>query len=290
MDVELEALDLLTVGEVAARMRVSHVTVRRLITSGALEAVRIGRLVRVAPKRPLITTRACWVPHAGPSEMPRNPVRGMSDEELRSLPTAVDLPTAARALGIGRTKAYELARAGTFPCPVLPLGSRFRVTKHHLFQALGVPPDDPKSAGGGVEPAKPSAAAPSPAVMAVPGGGIPVVLVLQAVLLPGNWEKFAGIQGQLASSLVRPAGYRGPASGNDQASHRGPLRGSRPAPCPAQPWQPGGRARARVPSGHTTATPADVTVTLTGRTGSARAGSGGAPRSAVPAEACPAAW
>jgi hypothetical protein len=39
LDVGLEALDLLTVGEVAARMRVSPVTVRRLIASGDLEAV-----------------------------------------------------------------------------------------------------------------------------------------------------------------------------------------------------------------------------------------------------------
>jgi excisionase family DNA binding protein len=50
MDVGLEALELLTVGEVAARLRVSPVTVRRLIKSGTLEAVRIGRLVRVAPE------------------------------------------------------------------------------------------------------------------------------------------------------------------------------------------------------------------------------------------------
>jgi excisionase family DNA binding protein len=50
LDVGMEALDLLTVGEVAARMRVSTVTVRRLIASDDLEAVRIGRLVRVAPE------------------------------------------------------------------------------------------------------------------------------------------------------------------------------------------------------------------------------------------------
>ena len=50
MDAGLETLELLTVGEVAARLRVSPVTVRRLIKSGALEAVRIGRLVRVTPE------------------------------------------------------------------------------------------------------------------------------------------------------------------------------------------------------------------------------------------------
>jgi excisionase family DNA binding protein len=66
----------------------------------------------------------------------------MSGEELRALPSAVDLATAARALGIGRTKAYRLARSGEFPCPVLPVGARLRVTRTHLFQVLGVSPDD----------------------------------------------------------------------------------------------------------------------------------------------------
>ena len=44
--------------------------------------------------------------------------------ELLALPAAVPLwPTAARALGIGRTKAHQLARAGQFPVPVLRLGA-----------------------------------------------------------------------------------------------------------------------------------------------------------------------
>ena len=45
-----EALDLLTVQEVATRLRLSVVTVRRLIKSEDLEAVHIGRSVRVAPE------------------------------------------------------------------------------------------------------------------------------------------------------------------------------------------------------------------------------------------------
>ena len=37
-------------------------------------------------------------------------------DELRALPTVVDLMTAARALGIGRTKAYQLAASlASFP-------------------------------------------------------------------------------------------------------------------------------------------------------------------------------
>jgi excisionase family DNA binding protein len=50
VDVGIEALDLLTIGEVAARLRLSSPTIRRLISSGALEAVHIGRSVRVAPE------------------------------------------------------------------------------------------------------------------------------------------------------------------------------------------------------------------------------------------------
>jgi len=41
------ALDFLTVGEVARLMRVSNMTVYRLIRSGALKAVRVGNRYRV---------------------------------------------------------------------------------------------------------------------------------------------------------------------------------------------------------------------------------------------------
>jgi excisionase family DNA binding protein len=118
LDVGLEALDLLTVGEVAARMRVSPVTVRRLIASDDLEAVRIGRLVRVPPRRSPILRTACAEPPAR-SQAKASHVPEMSDEELRAPPSSANLATAARALGIGSTKAYQLARAGKFPCPVL---------------------------------------------------------------------------------------------------------------------------------------------------------------------------
>jgi hypothetical protein len=72
----------------------------------------------------------------------------MTTEELLSLPVTVDLPTAGRAFGMGRTKAYELARAEKFPCPVLPMGHRFKVTKAALLKALDIevpPPADSES-------------------------------------------------------------------------------------------------------------------------------------------------
>lgn len=60
----------------------------------------------------------------------------MSEEELLALPVTVDMETAGRAFGMGRTKAYQMARANQFPCEVLPLGRRFVVTKAALLAAL----------------------------------------------------------------------------------------------------------------------------------------------------------
>ena len=61
----------------------------------------------------------------------------MSRAELLSLPVSMDLVTAARALGIGRTKAHELARTGNFPVRVLRLGNKYRVARADLFRVLG---------------------------------------------------------------------------------------------------------------------------------------------------------
>ncbi|MEU6720192.1 DNA-binding protein [Nonomuraea sp. NPDC046802] len=62
-------------------------------------------------------------------------------KELLDLPTTVDLPTAGKAFGIGRTKAHELARSGTFPCPVLRVGYTYRVGRAAILRSLGI--DDP---------------------------------------------------------------------------------------------------------------------------------------------------
>lgn len=68
--------------------------------------------------------------------------RGMSVEELHALPVSVDLPTAGRAFGIGRTKAHELARRGEFPCRILRVGAKYRVPRAAIFEALGLNPAD----------------------------------------------------------------------------------------------------------------------------------------------------
>lgn len=43
----------------------------------------------------------------------------MTHEELASLPTTTTIEAAARALGLGRTRAYQLARENRFPCKVI---------------------------------------------------------------------------------------------------------------------------------------------------------------------------
>jgi hypothetical protein len=65
-------------------------------------------------------------------------------DELRALPVMTTLMTAARALGIKRTLAYELARAGAFPCPVIRTGRRYQVPTTGLLAVLDfeIPPPD----------------------------------------------------------------------------------------------------------------------------------------------------
>jgi hypothetical protein len=65
----------------------------------------------------------------------------MTIDELPGLPVSFGMPVAARALGIGESKAYELARTDRFPCPWRQLGSEWRVTRPDLFRYLGLPPD-----------------------------------------------------------------------------------------------------------------------------------------------------
>jgi hypothetical protein len=65
----------------------------------------------------------------------------MTVAELLALPPAVDLPTAGRAWGLGRTKAHELARAGEFPCPVRRIGHTYRVVRADLLRSLGIEPE-----------------------------------------------------------------------------------------------------------------------------------------------------
>jgi hypothetical protein len=57
-------------------------------------------------------------------------------DDLHDLPATIDLLTAARALGIGRTKAYELAQVGEFPCRIIRIGDLYRVATADLIGLL----------------------------------------------------------------------------------------------------------------------------------------------------------
>lgn len=75
--------------------------------------------------------------------MSANPAKPLTLADLETLPAVVDLPTAAAVLGIGRTKPYQLAQSGEFPCRVLRIGRRYRAPVSALLGccwAAGPPP------------------------------------------------------------------------------------------------------------------------------------------------------
>ncbi|WP_157436479.1 helix-turn-helix transcriptional regulator [Actinospica robiniae] len=56
------------------------------------------------------------------------------------LPPVVNVVTAAAWLGVGRTTAYRLAANGTFPVPVLRIGTSLRVPTAPLLRLLDIEP------------------------------------------------------------------------------------------------------------------------------------------------------
>lgn len=51
------------------------------------------------------------------------------------------LEQAAQILGIGRSTAYRMARAGEFPVPVMRFGALLRVPKKPLHDLIGGEPE-----------------------------------------------------------------------------------------------------------------------------------------------------
>lgn len=60
-----------------------------------------------------------------------------SYDEIRQWPASVPLWQAAQAFGLGRTAAYELALAGTFPARLVKVGRRYRVATEDILAVLG---------------------------------------------------------------------------------------------------------------------------------------------------------
>ncbi|MGW6456702.1 integrase [Streptomyces sp. NPDC055078] len=80
------------------------------------------------------------------------PVRGMSREDLLALPVAVDLDTANKALTIGRSTGYALAKQNAYPVTVLRLGNAYRVITADLHRLLGIAPERAGEPGGQASP------------------------------------------------------------------------------------------------------------------------------------------
>ena len=57
-------------------------------------------------------------------------------QAVRQLGLTTDVETAGQILGIGRTTAYALAKAGVFPVTVLHVGRRYIVSVSDLLHVL----------------------------------------------------------------------------------------------------------------------------------------------------------
>lgn len=91
-------------------------------------------------------------------------------------PVVVDLVTAGRWLGIGRTTAYRLAELDEFPVPVLRVGHSYRVPTVALLTLLGLPVPAPAAAAdagpdGGARPLPGDGAEPGDAAVTCATGG-----------------------------------------------------------------------------------------------------------------------
>lgn len=62
-------------------------------------------------------------------------------DEIRALPPVLDVATAGRLLGLGRSAAYELVQTDRWPTPVLRLGRRLRIPTAPLLTLLGLSTD-----------------------------------------------------------------------------------------------------------------------------------------------------
>jgi hypothetical protein len=72
-------------------------------------------------------------------------------QQIQALGAVTDLPTAAAIFGLSRTLAYELARTGGFPVPVIRAGTRYRVPVAAILHTLRLDTTNPT--GAGLDPA-----------------------------------------------------------------------------------------------------------------------------------------
>jgi hypothetical protein len=90
-------------------------------------------------------------------------------DAVRALGTTTSIEIAGAILGIGRTKAYELARTGDFPVALIRAGRRYVVPVPALLALLGAPAD----ARHDSEATRQDDARPTPLLPADPPAGLP---------------------------------------------------------------------------------------------------------------------
>jgi len=88
---------------------------------------------------------AADAPHKAAS--PADPRGWRHTPDVSDLPAVIDVETAGRLLGLGRSAAYQLVKDGAWPTPVLRLGRRWRVLTAPLLALLGIEGLEPSVAG-----------------------------------------------------------------------------------------------------------------------------------------------
>jgi hypothetical protein len=132
--------ELLTVEDAGSRLGVPGRCIRQLIVerrSEVPETLPVDVTRALTPEPPPYGRSAAAAMSADAArENDTGPQLNL--EDLASLPPTLDLMTAAQILGIGRTAAYALVRAGRWPTPVIRAGRLIRVPTAPLLQLLGL--------------------------------------------------------------------------------------------------------------------------------------------------------
>lgn len=70
-------------------------------------------------------------------------MKTISRQELLALPPFISVETAASILGIGRTRAYELAKHDQFPCRIVRVGTTYHVVTEDIRRLAGIEDSTP---------------------------------------------------------------------------------------------------------------------------------------------------
>lgn len=62
----------------------------------------------------------------------------VTEAEVDALGVSTDIQSACKAIGISKSAGYQAAKNGTFPCPVVRVGSRYVVPTAGLKAVLGL--------------------------------------------------------------------------------------------------------------------------------------------------------